>query len=66
MMRVGHGFDVHRFSDDADRPLVLGGVVFAGERAVGAVFEARGENGRKFEIFCAVGQREDVVLEVVW
>ena len=25
-VRVGQGFDVHRFSDDADRPLVLGGV----------------------------------------
>ncbi len=25
-MRVGQGFDVHRFSDDPDRPLVLGGV----------------------------------------
>ncbi|HEY7627800.1 MAG TPA: 2-C-methyl-D-erythritol 2,4-cyclodiphosphate synthase [Ilumatobacteraceae bacterium] len=29
-VRVGQGFDVHRFSDDADRPLVLGGVVFEG------------------------------------
>jgi 2-C-methyl-D-erythritol 2,4-cyclodiphosphate synthase len=27
MMRVGQGFDVHAFSDDPDRPLVLGGVV---------------------------------------
>jgi 2-C-methyl-D-erythritol 4-phosphate cytidylyltransferase / 2-C-methyl-D-erythritol 2,4-cyclodiphosphate synthase len=25
-MRVGHGHDVHRFSDDPGRPLVLGGV----------------------------------------
>jgi 2-C-methyl-D-erythritol 2,4-cyclodiphosphate synthase len=25
-VRVGHGFDVHRFSDDPTRPLVLGGV----------------------------------------
>jgi len=32
--RVGHGFDVHRFSDDASRPLVLGGVTFAGERGL--------------------------------
>lgn len=29
-MRVGQGIDVHRFSDDADRPLVLGGVVIPG------------------------------------
>jgi len=28
---VGQGFDVHRFSDDPARPLVLGGVVFDGE-----------------------------------
>lgn len=27
-MRVGHGFDTHRFSDDPDRPLILGGVRF--------------------------------------
>jgi 2-C-methyl-D-erythritol 2,4-cyclodiphosphate synthase len=26
-LRVGQGFDVHRFSDDPGRPLVLGGVV---------------------------------------
>ncbi len=32
--RVGHGFDVHPFSDDPDRPLVLGGVVFEGERGL--------------------------------
>ncbi len=28
--RVGSGFDVHPWSDDPDRPLVLGGVVFPG------------------------------------
>ena len=28
--RVGQGFDIHRFSDDPARPLVLGGVVFDG------------------------------------
>ena len=33
-MRVGMGFDVHRFSDDPSRPLVLGGVVFEGERGL--------------------------------
>ena len=26
-LRVGNGFDIHRFSDDPSRPLVLGGVV---------------------------------------
>ena len=26
--RIGNGFDVHRFSDDPARPLVLGGVHF--------------------------------------
>jgi 2-C-methyl-D-erythritol 2,4-cyclodiphosphate synthase len=33
-VRVGQGFDVHAFSDDPSRPLVLGGVVFAGERGL--------------------------------
>ena len=31
-VRVGQGFDVHAFSDDPARKLVLGGVVFDGER----------------------------------
>jgi 2-C-methyl-D-erythritol 2,4-cyclodiphosphate synthase len=30
-IRIGNGFDVHRFSLDASRPLVLGGVVIEGE-----------------------------------
>jgi 2-C-methyl-D-erythritol 2,4-cyclodiphosphate synthase len=29
-VRVGQGFDIHRFSDDPARPLVLGGCVFDG------------------------------------
>lgn len=29
-LRVGNGFDVHRFSDDPARPLVLGGVTVPG------------------------------------
>ena len=29
-IRVGHGFDIHPFSEDPDRSLVLGGVVFEG------------------------------------
>jgi 2-C-methyl-D-erythritol 2,4-cyclodiphosphate synthase len=32
--RVGQGFDVHPWSDDAGRPLVLGGVVLTGERGL--------------------------------
>lgn len=32
--RVGIGFDVHRFSDDPQRVLVLGGVRFEGERGL--------------------------------
>ena len=32
--RVGQGFDIHRFSDDTTRPLVLGGVRFDGERGL--------------------------------
>ena len=33
-VRVGQGFDVHRFSDDPDRVLVLGGVRFDGARGL--------------------------------
>ncbi|MGH9209787.1 MAG: 2-C-methyl-D-erythritol 2,4-cyclodiphosphate synthase [Acidimicrobiales bacterium] len=33
-LRIGQGFDVHPFSDDPDRPLLLGGVRFEGERAL--------------------------------
>jgi 2-C-methyl-D-erythritol 2,4-cyclodiphosphate synthase len=33
-VRVGQGFDVHPFSDDPARALVLGGVVFEGERGL--------------------------------
>ena len=32
--RVGHSFDVHAFSDDPARALVLGGVTFPGERGL--------------------------------
>lgn len=32
-IRVGQGFDIHRFADD-DRPLVLAGVTFPGERGL--------------------------------
>ena len=34
MIRVGQGFDVHAFSDDESRPLILGGVRFEGERGL--------------------------------
>jgi 2-C-methyl-D-erythritol 2,4-cyclodiphosphate synthase len=34
-LRIGQGIDVHRFSDDPDRPLVLGGVAITGEGAQG-------------------------------
>ena len=33
-MRVGLGFDIHPYSDDPDRALVLGGVRFEGERGL--------------------------------
>ncbi len=33
-LRVGQGFDVHPFSDDPARRLVLGGVEFPGERGL--------------------------------
>jgi 2-C-methyl-D-erythritol 2,4-cyclodiphosphate synthase len=34
-LRVGQGLDVHRFSKQADRPLVLGGVTITGEGSRG-------------------------------
>ena len=34
MVRVGQGFDVHRFSDDPERVLVLGGCRFDGHRGL--------------------------------
>ena len=33
-LRIGQGFDVHPFSDDPERPLWLGGVLFEGERGL--------------------------------
>lgn len=30
-LRIGHGFDVHPFSDDPSRTLMLGGIEFPGE-----------------------------------
>ena len=33
-VRVGQGFDIHPFTDDPARRLVLGGVVFEGERGL--------------------------------
>jgi 2-C-methyl-D-erythritol 2,4-cyclodiphosphate synthase len=33
-VRVGQGIDLHRFSDDPQRPLVLGGVVIDGARGL--------------------------------
>ena len=39
-MRIGQGIDIHRFSDDPDRPLVLGGVVIEGARGLGGHSDA--------------------------
>ena len=33
--RIGHGFDIHRVSDDESRRMVLGGVEFDGPGLVG-------------------------------
>lgn len=33
-MRVGHGFDSHRYGDDSARPMVLGGVTFDSDRCL--------------------------------
>ena len=29
-IRVGHGFDIHPYSEDPDRSMILGGVIFEG------------------------------------
>ena len=34
-LRVGQGFDIHRFSQDPERPLILGGVRFGGPGLIG-------------------------------
>jgi 2-C-methyl-D-erythritol 2,4-cyclodiphosphate synthase len=39
-MRIGQGIDVHRFSEDPHRPLVLGGVVIEGGRGLGGHSDA--------------------------
>ena len=39
-MRIGQGIDVHRFSEDPHRPLVLGGVVIEGARGLGGHSDA--------------------------
>ena len=41
-VRVGQGFDVHPFIDDAERPLILGGVTFPSERALRGHSDADG------------------------
>ena len=33
-VRVGQGFDIHRFTDDPGRPLILGGVLYPNERGL--------------------------------
>jgi len=39
-MRIGQGIDVHRFSEDPHRPLVLGGLVIEGARGLGGHSDA--------------------------
>ena len=39
-MRIGQGIDIHHFSDDPHRPLVLGGVVIEGARGLGGHSDA--------------------------
>ena len=39
-MRIGQGIDVHRFSEDPHRPLVLGGVEIEGARGLGGHSDA--------------------------
>ena len=39
-LRVGQGFDLHPFSDDPERRIVLGGVEFPGERGLAGQSDA--------------------------
>jgi 2-C-methyl-D-erythritol 2,4-cyclodiphosphate synthase len=39
-MRIGQGIDIHRFSEDPHRPLVLGGVLIEGARGLGGHSDA--------------------------
>ena len=39
-MRIGQGIDIHRFSDDPHRPMVLGGIVIEGARGLGGHSDA--------------------------
>jgi 2-C-methyl-D-erythritol 2,4-cyclodiphosphate synthase len=39
-VRIGQGIDIHHFSDDPHRPLVLGGVVIEGARGLGGHSDA--------------------------
>ena len=39
-VRIGQGIDVHRFSDDPHRPLVLGGIEIEGGRGLGGHSDA--------------------------
>jgi 2-C-methyl-D-erythritol 2,4-cyclodiphosphate synthase len=40
IVRIGQGFDIHRFSEDPHRRLVLGGVVIEGARGLGGHSDA--------------------------
>jgi 2-C-methyl-D-erythritol 2,4-cyclodiphosphate synthase len=39
-VRIGQGIDIHRFSDDPHRPLVLGGIAIEGARGLGGHSDA--------------------------
>ena len=39
-VRIGQGIDIHRFSEDPHRPLVLGGVEIEGGRGLGGHSDA--------------------------
>ena len=54
-IRVGQGFDVHRFSDDPARLLVLGGCVFAGGAASRPQRRRRGRPRRRRALLGAAG-----------
>ena len=58
--RVGQGFDVHRYSDDPDRALVLGGVRFEGSHGLDGHSDADIVTHACIEALLAAAGLEDI------
>lgn len=58
--RVGQGFDVHRYSDDPERPFVLGGLRFEGWRGLEGHSDADVVTHTCIEALLAAAGLEDI------